>query len=899
MNTIRAGNEAPSSIMFDVFYTPIANQDITFGELVPKNNSVSYSKSIWQVNDGWEVKKVSDKKVAITKFKIDTWGLRILTQGGIPSMSIKVYGLAYVHNNVVCHTAGSTTPDGFTKAYGGTGGYNVYWYPGQFNSGNSMQGLVIQKGMGYLASDSEKDDSLQIGKHPWDVGTKVGITDGVHIGCAGDGSYQATTIGLFGGVQNATGWHEENGEAYRIYDISDHPIYIDLDSPDTSGVIDVTSVECWDAYCGDTQIYHKDKTVQNSLVKYGLARNGVWKNGVHQSNYNDDDYLLVDGHSAAGFKYIIPDTIDFNQVVNDRCCYFWNARPQNTEFWDPVKQKFETLHINRNTVPMWLGENNDRRGPFAGSNIDEITINLQNDSSDGSDQVGVLNGYFADSNVETVNLNISDNIAQWLINGQHMFYRCGNLKTINHTGRGICKDISGMFLGCTSLTTIPDTLLNFGSISLGGHNIGFTFDYNSNLETIPMVAGTTEETRCTNISNIVRAAYCQQFLSNSPKLTYLGWCIDLSNITPGGTGTYNSFNAINLTDARIGKISRGNWYFDGSLDNNYSQSNLPSLNRESVQYLLNTAVDLTKYQYYVDRGYKNEFPYSFTDVNYSSGIEINRSYNSISINNPDASATVTFNKTNNVPLKITTSSKVVISSENPIKLYRPGSNLEYTTDKELDLTGATLVQESNSITILPENNEIYYLIQDTPSKKTLTVDPGNTFIEIPSPLCYDPGISSVSSAELHCPIQWKDKITDQNISDLAAKGWTVFIGSQTIDEINSENNVSEEYQLISGYYNGNPNSNITYTKSSEYFVRIVPKQDNLAVKVARPGKYIGLVNGTVIFTDDKGTIISGIAKGEELSYTEYTQFDLVFPEGATKAYVNSASHHPPVILKKQ
>lgn len=303
INKIKIGAVDPDSIMFDRCYLEEYQNIVSFGSLIPKDNTSALSQADnlteWQVNDGWEVERVSDTRVAIKKFKIDTWGLRLVTNGNNISrlisnaerLRVRVEGLQYVHNNVVCHTAGSSTPDGFTKAYAGTGGYNIYWYPGQFDSGNFFQGIGIQQGWGYSGSDNDRDDSLEMAKHPWDIGTNnENIADGTYTGKRSDGSYSAVTIGLFGGVQNASAWHDESGDAYKVYDISDHPIYIDLTGvDDTTKDIDVTTVECWDAHCGTTQVWHKDKTVQNCWIKHRLAFPDGWS--LYQSDFSTNPYI--------------------------------------------------------------------------------------------------------------------------------------------------------------------------------------------------------------------------------------------------------------------------------------------------------------------------------------------------------------------------------------------------------------------------------------------------------------------------------------------------------------------------------------------------------------------------------------------------------------------------------
>lgn len=290
LGNVKIGSNDSERILFDTYYSPKANEALIFSSIVPKDNSKVWNSIYgeWQINDGWEAEIIDNKRIAIKKFRIDTWGLRkIWNQGNandtdplgyskLVQLKVKVTGLDYVHNHVVYQedTNGNKTY-GFAKAFAGSDGYNVYWYPGQFTNGNFIQGLGIQSGIGYVANSNEVDDGLQMGKHPWDIGSRVCITDDTFTGAWSDGSYRATTIGLYGGYQTATKWHEYvdegySGNAYKIYDISNNPIIIDLEVPDTTIPIDVTTVECWDMYAGSEQVYHKDKTRENCWKPYGI-----------------------------------------------------------------------------------------------------------------------------------------------------------------------------------------------------------------------------------------------------------------------------------------------------------------------------------------------------------------------------------------------------------------------------------------------------------------------------------------------------------------------------------------------------------------------------------------------------------------------------------------------------
>lgn len=75
---------------------------------------------------------------------------------------------------------------------------------------------------------------------------------------------------------------DDNG----LIDVSDNPIVLELFN--TNGV-DVTSVECWDAHCGTTQVWHKDKTVNNCWIKYRLALPDGW--ALYQSAFSTSPYI--------------------------------------------------------------------------------------------------------------------------------------------------------------------------------------------------------------------------------------------------------------------------------------------------------------------------------------------------------------------------------------------------------------------------------------------------------------------------------------------------------------------------------------------------------------------------------------------------------------------------------
>ena len=82
-----------------------------------------------------------------------------------------------------------------------------------------------------------------------------------------------------------------------LVDITDSPITISLIN---NNGINLPSVECWDAYLADTQIYHRDKTIDNCWKKYHLVSPLGWN--LHRNVLG----------TANGLKWITP----FKFVVN-------------------------------------------------------------------------------------------------------------------------------------------------------------------------------------------------------------------------------------------------------------------------------------------------------------------------------------------------------------------------------------------------------------------------------------------------------------------------------------------------------------------------------------------------------------------------------------------------------
>lgn len=591
ISNLRIGDVTPDALMLDKPYQPISNQFTSFGSIVSKDNTnttVSPNFAKWEINDDCEVEIISPRKIRIKKFKIDTWIIRIKT-GNIDNPSdwakfrIKVDGLTYLHNNIICHTAGSDTPDGFTNAYLGTVGWNTLWYPGHDTSGNYAKGLLIQGCMNYNDNATYNDGSLHMGRAPWDISGYSFISDGevstkalYGIGC------KAICIGLFGGVQNAASYLDDSNGAYKVYDISDHPLTIDLDVVDNIAAVDYSSVEVWDAYVGDTQVYHKDKTVENCLEKYKYCKR------ISSTTDDGSQYQIAKDSSMTANNIVVPVPTDFDSLFGKRTSF--NIVASNSEFWDAVKE-------NAKNIGLIISDSNYKeiKGTFQGSNISgAITIKLLNTDNIAGDRI------FENTLLSEINFTYDSSIVGDAKNQfsslNTLFKSTPNLKTITSPKDLLARDMSGCF-EYSGIEEIPGIILYSARTynEVKGANPYCTVttwfcDGCSKLTTINRYRGATDREDASNVIKFTSAYYsfngCSQLVTIDPIL-------DFEYVRPSESPC--AFAGDNkLTDVRIRNLNHGDWHFDGSAyDGTNIHGNLPALDQESVKYLFTNLKDLT------------------------------------------------------------------------------------------------------------------------------------------------------------------------------------------------------------------------------------------------------------------------------------------------------------------
>lgn len=235
------------------------------------NYRTTWDDGSWVINDGWEVEVLSPTKLAIKKFTIDTWGLR---HSFMQQWRIKVFNIEAITDII-----------DFVPAYIG-GGWNYTWSAGQYTSGNSVRGVTIFGG-------NETLPYYQMVYHSWDFGTYYGLESTYYSRWSeAGGRYPYTYLGIFGGHQK-----EADGELNIQYDISNNPLIINILPSDAEYF--PYKHEIWKAYKGSTLIYDKEKTVADCLGKYyGTITDGI----IKLTNINPQ--VIIDNVSS---YYVLPD----------------------------------------------------------------------------------------------------------------------------------------------------------------------------------------------------------------------------------------------------------------------------------------------------------------------------------------------------------------------------------------------------------------------------------------------------------------------------------------------------------------------------------------------------------------------------------------------------------------
>lgn len=523
---------------------------------------------------------------------------------------------------------------------------------------------------------------------------------------------------------------------------------------------DLSNVECWDAYAGDTQIFHKDKTMQNCWVKYGYAKDGqVDETKAYGGPY---DVIRISTPSAITDGNVkLPMITDLADYILADKYVAWRIDPKNKEVWDEIKAAYDGKSLNWKQAK-WIWTESGVNG--------ELTINISKES-DGTTVQHDLAEFLFSTNVTKINV-VTDNT----VIGHDLFRKAKLLREISFkdtsgNDKGIPGDCSGMFENCYSLESIPDTLLSWANISF----TPWMFAGCYSLKEIPYTKG------------VCKLRSVQQMFQGCSSLTSVNASLDFSRVHPQSTsdgeysnGGYLAFsNCKALTTIALSGLNHGSWYFDGTGTDENSHGELPSLDADSVKTLFADLIDLTTHDANkCTRAYMNDcrlWTYKNSDVTKSTQtVYIDEYVTSLPDTIDESSFYVYWKKSKDdqygvIPEPLTYDFKV-----RGLSVLEADELFVYAYDATTNTwTQVAEVTEDRTIHLVDYNVESYDGLGFIGYNSTSQSD-RDLVIELQN--AYDETNPYVSSAELHCPSEWNDKITTEMVSSAYEKGWDVYIG---------------------------------------------------------------------------------------------------------------------------
>lgn len=556
-----------------------------------------------------------------------------------------------------------------------------------------------------------------------------------------------------------------------IIDVSENPIIIQ--QVNIKGV-DVTTKECWDAYLNNTQTYHKDKTFENCWKKYGFVTDKYTDEEGEEQTYTDGR-LSISNNSGYNFDggISLPNIVDLNDVikVKDSDGYVtsylsWNMNTTNESLWEEVRNWYKSNTINENIL---LG------GLFKDSNIDgDITIKLNND--DNPMKVPTTdknylraNDAFYLSKINSITFELAE--GHRFSVGQNMFRHADEL-TECHVNYPIgATDCSGMFEFCGKLKTYDSNLINWGDRAnfkydnKGCTNVCYCFEY-TGLETIPQY---NQEDRFADDNTIICYPFSAQMFNGSRSLKTVGPVIDVRLVNPSEDGNAKwMFSSEAITDIRIKNLNHGDWYLNGKGTSNNYHGNLPNLDQDSINYLIENLYDLpANYQEDNVLSYNNSFikwnGYEKTLSNQYTRID---EIGWISVSECELCKRFKTGEAAISPCHTTarfTGLKIKVSGLLPGDRLEFGSGVINKTEKSMITDGEYTIDKDNDL------DEGFVLYRDNEplaeaEYQTVLVSIVNTY------LYSNP---SVKSATLYCPLTWNGKISEGLVQSASAKGWTI------------------------------------------------------------------------------------------------------------------------------
>lgn len=574
--------------------------------------------------------------------------------------------------------------------------------------------------------------------------------------------------------------------------------FITLDSPITISVpnlagnipVNPTSVEGFQGYLGDNQVYDKPMTFSNVLSAYSFvfketgryteSIQGVRHNIPNSWNGEDNVAFVVScrGYNGIYNKIRLPEVIDFDDLIQQNFPFkIWGQFETvegHSNIWDSIANAFSSTTITNDVFSNHLFANS------SGGKLQDLDLNFDcyTEKEGGGIVEHYIDIYGIFDHCGGVARNIHFNINRGLIKSLvQAFRQLKNVDSVTFNKPISVTDWSGAFEG-TTLQNFPNNIIpthqwrNTGSTLDMRSETTCDMEYLANGSSLLRIGDYKDDTATTESDKyytVRLTSNVRGFISRSA-VQEIRYLLDMKFVDPtnnstmtGGWDGNSPFSATSLTSARIKNLNLGNWNLDGNGRGGVVAGNIPNLDADSTNYMLNNMFDLRQNDTVTgDTGrFENQLN-SFNNWTYSQGWDTVSIAPTCYVNN----GTVTRNITNPGDGRMVI--KPVLAN---CKLYVTinGSTREI-TDFPLDPIAGT--REISGIT---GGNVTFKLEQiDTNYEMHGTLELGEDF-HFRSELT--PGFTASS---IYLPAALQSKADPAAILEARARGWNVYFGGEPV-----------------------------------------------------------------------------------------------------------------------
>lgn len=343
--------------------------------------------------------------------------------------------------------------------------------------------------------------------------------------------------------------------------------------------------EVWDVKQNNGDVYHKDKTVENCFLRYGI---GVESGSSTQHTYKQ---LVFNNTSNTGVMKV-PHIVDFVDRLRtgNYMPSFHASGYYDSLLMSGVREFYRTSPITKRSFIGFCGSRAAKQGDkylkekvwdftlsntghfaelnflmYRAKDVDEVNIRLNGDNV----SIGSLDFAFANTNLKNINIfeSSSNTDTGAVPRSVNAAFEYANIKgtAIPQMRWYRCFEFAYMFDVCNSIDFIPASTTDF-----------------SNDRDNTWVANQGYPT--------TQGSFTQLFCI-CPNLTKVGPVIDVSNCHTRNK-VYRMFGCKNLTQLRLKGINHFDWDFTALNPEDSARQCLPKLDETSVKYLVDNATDL-------------------------------------------------------------------------------------------------------------------------------------------------------------------------------------------------------------------------------------------------------------------------------------------------------------------